>query len=104
MVKKEILNKLRRYKRLLEKKGIPVSKLLIYGSYARGDAHKDSDIDVCVVSPAFGRDRIEEGLFLFRQAPDIDPRIEPVPFSLRDYRMNRVSPLLHQIRKEGVEV
>lgn len=104
MVKKEILNKLRRFKKLIEKKGVPVSKMLLYGSYARGDAHRDSDIDVCVVSRAFGKDRLEEGFFLFRQAPHIDPRIEPVPFSLKDYRMNRVSPLLHQIRKEGVEV
>lgn len=104
MVKKEILNKLRRFRELLEKEGIPVRKLLLYGSYARGRPRKDSDIDVCVISPAFGKDPLKERLFLFHQAPKIDARIEPVSFSLKDYETNRVSPLLHQIRKEAIEV
>ncbi|MFH0798550.1 MAG: nucleotidyltransferase domain-containing protein [Pseudomonadota bacterium] len=104
MAQKEILNKLRRFKRLLEKEGVPVSKILLYGSYARGDQRKDSDIDVCVVSPAFGKNRLEERLFLFKQAPQIDNRIEPVSFSLKDYKTNKISPLLHQIRKEAIEV
>lgn len=104
MAKKEILNKLGRFKKLLERKGIPVSKLLLYGSHARGDDHRDSDIDVCIISPAFGKDRIRERMFLFRQAPFIDPRIEPVSFSPAEYRSNRISPLLHRIRKEAIEV
>lgn len=104
MVKKEILIKLRKFKQLLEKEGIPVSKLLLYGSHARGTSRKDSDIDVCVVSPVFGKDRFKERLYLFHKAPVVDARIEPVPFSLKDYRKNLVSPLLHQIRKEAIEV
>ena len=104
MVKKGILNKLKRFRRLLEKEGVPVAKLLLYGSYARGTAHKDSDIDVCVVSPAFGKDRLKESFALRHRAPKIDARIEPVPFSLKAYRTNAVSPLLHQIRKEAIEV
>jgi len=104
MVKKEILNKLKRFKTLLEKEGVPVYKLLLYGSHARGTARKDSDIDVCVISKIFGKDRIEERFLLSHQAPKVDARIEAVPFSLKDYRTNRVSPLLHQIRKESVEV
>ena len=104
MVKRGILNKLKRFKHLLEKEGVPVSKLLLYGSYARGTSRKDSDIDVCVISTAFGKDRLKERFFLFHQAPKIDARIEPVPFSLKDFRTNHVSPLLHQIRKEAIEV
>ena len=104
MVKKEILNKLKRFKALLEKEGIPVEKMFLYGSYARGTAHKDSDIDVCVVSKIFGKDRMEERFLLSHKAPQIDVRIEAVPFSLKDYQKNRVSPLLHQIRKESIEV
>lgn len=104
MVKKTILAKLRRFRRLLEKEGIPVAKMLLYGSQVRGTATRDSDIDVCVVSRIFGKNRLKERFFLMHQAPKIDPRIEPVPFSVKDYRTNRVSPLLHQIRKEAVEV
>ncbi|MBI2980977.1 MAG: nucleotidyltransferase domain-containing protein [Deltaproteobacteria bacterium] len=104
MVKKEILVKLRKFKHLLEKEGIPVSKMLLYGSYARGMPRKDSDIDVCVISPVFGKDRFKERLYLFHKAPMIDTRIEPVAFSLKDYQNNLISPLLHQIRKEAVEI
>ena len=104
MVKKEILTKLRRFRRLLEDDGVPVAKMLLYGSYARGTARKDSDIDVCVISPALGKNRLKERFYLFHKAPEIDSRIEPVPFSTNDYRKNLVSPLLHQIRKESIEV
>lgn len=104
MVKKTILTKLKRFKRLLEKEGLPIDKLLLYGSYARGTPRKDSDIDVCVISRAFGKSRLREGFYLRHKAPEIDSRIEPIPFSLEDYRKNKISPLLHQIRKEAVEV
>ncbi len=104
MVKKEILRKLRRFRALINKDGIPVAKMLLYGSYARGMPRKDSDIDVCVVSPQFGKNRLKERFYLFHKAPEVDARIEPVPFSLKDYRENRLSPLLHQIRKEAIEI
>lgn len=104
MVKKTILTKLKRFKRLLEKDGLAVDKLLLYGSYARGTSRKDSDIDVCVISSTFGKNRLKEGFYLRHQAPKIDLRIEPVSFSLEDYRNNKVSPLLHRIRKEAIEV
>jgi len=45
----------------------------------------DSDIDVAVVSKNFGKDRVEEGMLLFRIAGKIDPRLEPVPISQKIY-------------------
>jgi predicted nucleotidyltransferase len=88
----------------LKKSGIPVSKLILFGSQARGTARKDSDIDVCVVSPVLGKDRLKERVLLAHQATPIDPLIEPVPVSTKDFKSNRVSPLLHQIRKEAIEI
>ena len=104
MVKKKIRNTLKKFKRLLESDGLSVDKLLLYGSYARGTARKDSDIDVCVISKSFGKNRLNEKFYLLHKAPKIDPRIEPVAFSTKDYRQNFVSPLLHQIRNEGIEI
>ena len=104
MVKKHILNKLKRFRQLLEKEGISVEKLILYGSHARGTARRDSDIDVCVVSKNFGKDIIEERCYLFHQAPKIDARIEPIAFSLHDYETNRLSPILHEIQKTGIEI
>jgi predicted nucleotidyltransferase len=42
-----ILEKLRAYMPVLQKK-YPVSRLGVFGSYARGEAGEDSDIDVAV--------------------------------------------------------
>ena len=42
-----ILEKLRQYKPELQRK-YPVSKLGVFGSYARGEATIDSDIDIAV--------------------------------------------------------
>ncbi|MBF0493018.1 MAG: nucleotidyltransferase domain-containing protein [Deltaproteobacteria bacterium] len=104
MVKKTILNRLKKFHQLLLKEGVEVSALVLYGSYARGTAHRDSDIDVCVVSPQFGKDRFEEGVFLRHISGRVHALIEPVPCSLKDYQKNKVSPLLHEIRKEGITV
>ena len=104
MVKKTIINKLKRFRKLLEKEGIPVEKLILFGSQARGTAHKDSDIDVCVISPIFGKDPITEKFKLLYLGPQIDTRIQAVPFSTKDFLKNKISPLLHEIRQEGIDI
>jgi predicted nucleotidyltransferase len=64
----------------------------------------DSDIDVAVVSKNFGKDRVEEGMLLFRIAGKIDPRLEPVPISQKIYEDDTWIPLIHEIREKGVEL
>ncbi len=104
MVPKTLVKKMRRYRKALEKQGISVSKLIIYGSRARGDHHHESDIDVCVISSQLGRDVIREGVLISTIAHQIDPLIEVTLFSLKDWQHNRTSPLLHEIRKNGVVI
>ncbi|MEK6777389.1 MAG: nucleotidyltransferase domain-containing protein [bacterium] len=55
MVKKrhEIKKIIARYISELEKLGIVVSQIILYGSYAKGTPKEYSDIDVAVVSPGF---------------------------------------------------
>jgi predicted nucleotidyltransferase len=68
MVEREIVGILRRFQKTLKAEGIQIDKIILYGSYASGKFHKDSDIDVAIVSPDFGVDRFEEGVKLFRIA------------------------------------
>ena len=95
---------MQRYRKALEKQGIPVSKLLLYGSRARGNHRRESDIDVCVISPQLGRDIIGDGVLVSTIAHQIDPLIEATFFSLKDWQNNRISPLLHEIRKNGISM
>ena len=99
----EIGQKVLEFGRILERDGIPVDKLLIFGSYAKHRNRKDSDIDVAVVSSAFGKDDIEEMQMLFKKRQHIDTRIEPHPLSSEEYQ-NGYSPIVEEIRRYGVEV
>ncbi|MDP2919639.1 MAG: nucleotidyltransferase domain-containing protein [Dehalococcoidia bacterium] len=49
----ELNNIIRRYRQELVKSGIRPGNIFLYGSYARGEAHEGSDIDLIIVSPDF---------------------------------------------------
>ncbi|MFH2046368.1 MAG: nucleotidyltransferase domain-containing protein [Pseudomonadota bacterium] len=98
--KKEI-NSINRYIALLEQKGIKVSKVILFGSYAKGMAKPDSDIDIAVISSQFGQDSINEMMFLRKVALEIDSHIEPLPFSPQDLE-DRYSTLAQEIKRYGV--
>jgi len=80
----------------------PVEAAYIFGSYARGTASPDSDIDVAVVSSAFSGDRFDDNAALARLTWGIDTRIEPV--ALRSEALASGSPLAAAIHLEGVSV
>ncbi len=66
-------------------------------------ANADSDIDICIVSPKFGKDSIEELQFLLKQRRKVDIRIEPFPVSIKDYQ-EVISPIIFEIKKFGCEI
>jgi len=104
MVEGEIVEKIKRFVEELEKNKIRVIKVVLYGSRVSGKAHKDSDIDIAIISSDFGKDRFEEGVKLFEIACDIDPRIEPVPISVKSYEEDTWVPLIYEIRTKGIEL
>jgi len=57
-----------------------------------------------VISKNFGRDRVEEGMILFRIAGKIDPRLEPIPISSDSYEKGTWVPLVYEIKEKGIEV
>jgi len=58
---------------------------------------------VAVISKNFGKDRIEEGMTLFRIAGKIDPRLEPIPISPESYQNDTWVPLIYEIKEKGIE-
>ncbi|MEK6539595.1 MAG: nucleotidyltransferase domain-containing protein [Deltaproteobacteria bacterium] len=86
MVKKTVIKIIERFIAAVEKEGITLDKVILYGSYAKGKERRDSDIDIAVVSKDFGKDRTEEGMLLFRIAGEIDTRLEPVPIAAKSLR------------------
>ncbi len=102
---KSVIEKIERFAKRVAEEGIKVDKIVLYGSYASGRyIMEESDIDVAVISSDFGKDRVEEGMLLFRIAGDIDPRIEPVPISNKAYKENTWLPLIYEVRTKGIEI
>lgn len=57
-----------------------VNRIILYGSYARGDYRKDSDIDVAVVVPksSISKNILDDMSKLFKLRREISTDIEPV--------------------------
>jgi len=84
---------------------MPVEKVIIYGSHARGAAKFDSDIDIAVISNRFGKNPQKEGQYLFRKLWEVEhSNIEPIGYSPEDFDTPDPSPLLYEIRKHGQEI
>jgi len=104
MVAQEIRDIVGRFVAAVAAQGVHVERALLYGSVAAGRQTPDSDLDIAVVSSDFGRDRFEEGKMLMRLAWRIDPRLHPVPLSTDSFHHDTWIPLVHEIRKHGIEI
>lgn len=61
MAKRDVIKIGRTLIELLKGRGISLNKIVIFGSYAKGTAEKESDIDIIVVSEDFrGKDVFEK--------------------------------------------
>jgi len=73
----EVIEKLGRYKQLLRKQ-IKFDQLILFGSYAKGTAHADSDMDVAVIVDELKTDYFITRPLLWKIRREIDDRIEPI--------------------------
>lgn len=85
------------------KQQIPVEKVVLFGSYAKGSYTKDSDVDLAVFSPAFDNMSRVDGLtFLLMQALGYNIDIQPQPYTVKDYVEH--TGLVDEILKTGIEI
>jgi predicted nucleotidyltransferase len=83
-------------------KEIRVQKVILFGSYASGHPHRDSDIDIAVISPDLGkRNEMEEMAHLLKKAHEVDIDLEPHPFNPRELRHPEKSSYAYEILKTG---
>lgn len=91
---------MQKYRAVLLREGIPVEQLILFGSYAKGTAKPWSDLDICVVSSAFGINSYDERVRLAKLTLRVDTMIEPHPYHPRDLA-NHYDPLAAEIRRDG---
>lgn len=90
-----------RYAEKLKEGNIPLSGVYLFGSFAKGEARKWSDIDVAIFSRRKETDQfiIEAG----RIRREVDLRIEPHIFSEKDLKTIS-TPFVSEILTTGIKV
>lgn len=84
-------------------KQIPIEKVILFGSYAKGNNHKYSDVDLAVFSDYFkDMNRVDGIYMLLLNAMDYDIDIEPQPFTMDEYE--KPIGLVEEILKTGIEI
>ncbi len=103
MTQDAVIQLVKRYVGHIRKAGIPVERAFLFGSHTKGTSHKWSDIDACIISSVFGKDRQAERLSLMELTDKETDRIEPHPYSPEDFS-SKFDPLANEIRKTGIQV
>lgn len=77
MDKDEVVVIAKKYAESIKEK-IKPQKVILYGSFAKGNWHENSDIDVAVIVDSIDNDILETKKMLFKLRRGIDDRIEPI--------------------------
>ncbi len=99
MDKSEVIDKLKRYKKLLSKH-MKFDEMILFGSYAKGTQRDDSDVDVAVVVSEITGDYFSTRPLLWKIRRDVDDRIEPVLID----KSHDESGFLSEIMRTGVSI
>lgn len=100
MDQKQVTEIVRQYKQAIQHI-VKDARVYLYGSYSKGTAHKDSDIDVAVVVPQLPKDAdwLKISSSLWGATWDINTLIEPV--LMEDCHP---SPLYEDVMRTGLAI
>jgi uncharacterized protein len=108
MVKKTIVKAGVYLKECLEARGVSVSKIILFGSQARGRTHKDSDVDFIIVSEDFRDKDIFERADLIGDVEYLTVKKYKIPIDLLLKTPGEIekgaSVTADYVKKEGVVV
>lgn len=78
-----------------------IESAILFGSFAKGTNHPDSDIDIAIVFKTVD-DIIDLQIQLMQLRSDDDLLIEPHPFNISDFHIS--NPVVAEIKKNGIEI
>jgi len=105
VVDSAIVKAVQDYLAAVHRTGLQTRRAVLFGSYARGDAHADSDIDILVIAPEFdgAYDRAWVDM-LWTLRATTDDRIEPLPVGERQWLEDDASMIIEVARREGEDI
>lgn len=95
----EAIELVRRYKQVIAPRFDVEPRVVMFGSYSKGYANPDSDIDVAVIVPTYGDRKLEISKLLWHDVDQVSFLIEPVLIA-----EDRWSPLYDDVMRTGVMV
>ena len=94
-----VLELVRKYKRVISSRFDVEPQVMLFGSYSKGYATPDSDIDVAVIVPSYGNRKMEISQGLWHDVRDVSFLIEPVLLA-----EDKWSPLYSDVMKTGIAI
>jgi len=90
----------------LIKEAVPVERIYLFGSYAYGEPHEDSDYDFFVVIPDGGMRALDAAFAARRSFSKLRPRRKPIDL-LADYQSrfdqrSKLNTMERKIHNDGV--
>jgi len=98
MGQNDVIDSVRRYKQLVLD-NLGQARVYLFGSYSKGTAREDSDIDVAVVVPKVQDDFLKTSSMLWMLTWNVNTLIEPVLIEEA-----HPSPLFDEVLRTGVLV
>jgi predicted nucleotidyltransferase len=82
-----------------------IKRIFLYGSYAKGAAGPDSDLDVGIVIDGLEKkDEIKVLSTLYEEAKKVNTLIEPLCISYKQYKNPLPASILAEIIKSGITI
>lgn len=99
-----LMRDLQRFRRRISAR-YDIERMILFGSHARGEAHRYSDIDLIVVSRSFGRRNAVDRAYPLRLAWDLSYPVDLLCYTPEEFHsLARRGGLVREALKEGIEV
>ena len=102
--KNDIIVRLNQFKKVLSM-SIPIDKMILFGSIAKEKAHRDSDIDLIIVSQKFRRKKSFKRSLGFYKYWNIDYPVDFLCYTPEEFnKLKKQVTIVREAVKEGIEI
>jgi len=92
------------YIKKLKENRLPIKKAYLFGSYARNEQHKDSDIDICIVVDNFRSDKLRRIWNKAGILKDFNSELPIETILVTKNEFSKWNPLPAIVMKEGIKI
>ena len=99
LTRQDIIKSVQEFVTSAGENNVTIEKILLFGSYAKGNPHKYSDIDLAVFSPRFTDNHFEnnEAIQFTKRLPQMQLHLYPV----KEYEEN---DFVQEIKKHAIDL